>query len=551
MSAEQGIASEELERGPEPLRERGAGNREQTRESEAGVLFNDLELRTVHGQKSEAPPAENLKLRVPNRNQLTWAPIDLEELIAADHKARAIWHLAGELDLTSFQKDLRTQKGDTGRAAWDPRLLVSIWIYALSEGVSSAREIERLMEYEPGLMWLSGREVINHHTLSDFRATHKEALDEVFTGLLALLEGEGLVTLELVAHDGTKVKAHAGADSFRREKTVRERLERARKLLKDLEEAEPGEGNLRRRAAQLRAGREQKVRLEQALAELSRIQAEKQGEDERQKARVSLTDPEARIMKHGNQAFGPAYNVQISTDAKNKVIVGMELTQNSADAPALMPALEQVKERMGELPKQAVVDGGYTSEDNIIDVEAKRVELVGSLPDANKRTENALKSSGIAPEFGPSGFVQIAEGNCLQCPGGKQLPYVRQSRKKNRRYRQYQATAADCAACPLRAQCCPKSKGKGRTVSVLVEEHPSVAAFREKMGRAEAQAIYRQRGAIAEFPNAWIKDKIGLNKFRLRGRVKAKAEALWAGLTYNVMIWVRLVWRPKLASALA
>jgi transposase len=521
------------------------------RSGKVGVLFDDMECGGEQRQKSEPAREGTLKLRVPNRNQLAWARIDVQELIGADHKARAIWHLAGELDLTRFARELCTVKGDVGRAAWDPRLLVSVWIYGLSEGVNSAREIERLMGYEPGLMWLSGREVINHHTLSDFRVRHKEALDEVFTGMLALLEGEGLVTLDLVAHDGTKVEAHAGSDSFRREKTVRERLERARKLLKDLEQAEPSEGNVRRQAAQLRAAREREARLEQALRELNQIQAEKQSGDEREKARVSLTDPEARIMKHGDQSFGPAYNVQITTDAKNKVIVGMELTQSSADAPALMPALDQVQERMGELPKQAVVDGGYTSENNIIDAEANQVDLIGSLPDAKKRTENALRSSGIAAEFGPSGFVLIAESNCLQCPAGKQLPYVRQSRKRNRHYRQYQAAGADCAACPVQAQCCPKNKGRGRTVSVLVQEHPSVTAFREKMGGTEARKTYKQRGAIAEFPNAWIKDKIGLYKFRLRGRLKAKTEALWAGLTYNVMIWVRLVWRPKLVLAKA
>lgn len=519
--------------------------------AEASVLFPNLEPAEARESKREAPRLESLKLRVPNRNQLTWARIDLEELIPGDHKARAIWHLTEKLDLARFREGLRTVKGDVGRAAWDPRLLVSVWVYALSEGVNSAREIERLMEYEPGLMWLNGREGINHHTLSDFRAEHKEGLDEVFTGLLALLEGEGLVTLELVAHDGTKVEAQAGSDSFRREKTVRERMERARRLLKDLEEAEPSEGNLRRRAAQLRAAREREARLEQALAELSKLQAEKTSEKDRQQTRVSLTDPEARVMKHGDQSFGPAYNVQITTDANSKVIVGMELTQSSADAAGLLPALDQVEQRMGELPKQAVVDGAYTSEDNIIGAEAKQVDLVGSLPDANKRTANALKSSGIAPEFGPAAFVHIEGTNSLRCPAGQQLPYVRQSQKKNRRYHQYQAAAADCAACPLRAQCCPKSKGKGRTVSVLFEEHASVVAFREKMSQAEAQKIYKQRGAIAEFPNAWIKDKIGLRKFRLRGLVKAKTEALWAGLTYNIMIWVRLVWRPQLVSAAA
>lgn len=512
---------------------------------EQSRLFPDWESGAASASGTVQPA---LKLREPNRNQLTWAPTDLEELIPGDHKARAIWHLTGHLDLKGFCEGLRTAQGDVGRRAWDPRLLVSVWIYALSEGVNSAREIERLMEYEPGLVWLSGQEVINHHTLSDFRVTYKKALDEIFTKLLALLEGAGLVTLELVAHDGTKVAAQAGSDSFRREKTVQERLARARQLLKDLEAAGESEGNLRRRAAQLRAAQQQKERLDAALAELKEIQAEKPRAEEKEKARVSITDPEARIMKHGDQSFGPAYNVQVTTDAKHKVIVAMDVTQNSSDASALMPALDQVQQRTGQLPEKVVVDGGFTNEGNIIGAETKGVDLIGSLPDASKRTENALKSCGIAPGFGPSDFVQITETNCLQCPAGKQLPYVRHSWKRSRRYHQYQAAKADCAVCPMRDQCCPKSKGKGRTVSLLVEEHPSLVAFRDKMSGAEAKSIYNQRGAVAEFPNAWIKDKIGLYKFRLRGRLKAKAEVLWAGLTYNVMIWIRLVWRPQVAQ---
>lgn len=516
--------------------------------SEQKVLYEDVQV-SVGGKQQREPLTEMLKLRVPNRNQLAWGMIDVEELIPGDHKARAIWELAGLLDLKPFKSGLRTQQGDKGRSAWDARLLVSIWVYALSEGIGSAREIERLMGYEPGLRWLSGLEVINHHTLSDFRAAHKEGLDKIFTELLALLAGEGLVTLDLVAHDGTKVAAQAGGDSFRREQTVRERLERAEKLLRELDREEPREGNLRRRAAQLRAAREQQKRLEEGLAELALMQCEKGSEEERQNCRVSVTDPEARIMKHADQSFGPAYNVQITTDAKHKVIVGMELTQTSSDAPGLIPGLEQVAQRMGQLPRQAVVDGAYTSERNILEAEDKQLELVGTLGDVSKRTENALKSSGIAPEFGPGGFVENAESNSLQCPAGKQLRYFRQNKKRNRRYRQYRALASDCAACEYRSKCCPKSQGKGRMVSILVEESAGVVRFRERMAGPEAKGICKRRGEIAEFPNAWIKEKIGLRKFRLRGLAKSKTEALWAGLTYNVMVWIRLVWRTKVMAA--
>ncbi|MCX6636239.1 MAG: transposase, partial [Acidobacteria bacterium] len=115
----------------------------------------------------------------------------------------------------------------------------------------------------------------------------------------------------------------------------------------------------------------------------------------------------------------------------------------------------------------------------------------------------------------------------------------------------YEAQAADCAGCAMKSQCCPKREGKGRTVSVVVKEHEAVTAFRQKMEHAEAKAIYKQRGAVAEFPNAWIKDKINLWKFRLRGLAKVATEALWACFTYNVMVWERLVWRGKIFTAAA
>lgn len=101
-------------------------------------------------------------------------------------------------------------EGGAGRSAWDPRLLISLWVYAYSEGVSSAREVSRLCEYDPAHQWLAGLDEINHHTLSDFRVAHKEALDDLFKKVLGLLSAEGLITLERVMHDGTKVKASAG-----------------------------------------------------------------------------------------------------------------------------------------------------------------------------------------------------------------------------------------------------------------------------------------------------------------------------------------------------
>src|ERR1700720_410802 len=199
----------------------------------------------------QAEPAGECKLRLVKRDQLTMAQIDVEHLIEEQHAARGIWEVTQGLDLSRYETAIRTRKGEVGRAAWPPQLLVAVWLYGYSRGVTSARELERQMEYEPGLLWLSGMEVINHHTLSDFRIEHGEALTDLFAQMLVVLADGGLVTMRLVAHDGTKIRARAGVDSFRREATLREKLEQARQLVEQDPQAEGG--SQRQQAAQRRA----------------------------------------------------------------------------------------------------------------------------------------------------------------------------------------------------------------------------------------------------------------------------------------------------------
>jgi transposase len=481
------------------------------------------------------------KLKTIQRDQTMLAQIWVEELIGPNHKARAIWELTGRLDLSRFEEPLKTRAGAVGRAAWDPRLLVSIWVYAYSEEIGSAREIERLMEWEPGLQWLGGLKTINHHTLSDFRVEHWEALNKLFAQMLGMLEAEGLLSLERVMHDGTKIRAQAGADTFRREKSLREHLERARQVVEQMgnPQAEAPKRN-RGQAARERAARERSERLDEAMKQWEALTAAAGSPEEKSEVRVSLTEPEARRMRHGDNAIAPSYNAQITTEAKNKIIVGAHLSQSSSDAQSLMPAMEEVEKNLGQRPVQVVVDGGFTNRGNIMACAAKKIDLVGSLPEAQERSAAAMKSAGIDPAFAPYQFRILEEGKRLECANGCILSYVRQSRKNGDRYQQYQARGEDCRACQYQPRCCPRNAAQGRTVSIRVEEQADVAAFRKKMEQPEQQAIYKQRGPVAEFPNAWIKDKLGLRKFHVRGLWKAGAELLWACLTYNVMQWLRL-----------
>jgi transposase len=492
------------------------------------------------------------KLKPINRNQGLLRPVVVEELVGPEHKVRAIWELTGQLDLSGFLKDIRSCEGQAGSPAWDPRLLLSVWLYAYSEQVGSAREIERLMEYEPGMMWLSGLGTVNHHTLSDFRAAHEKELKQLLAELLGLLSQEGLVKLELVAHDGTKIRAYAGADTFRREKTLKQRAALARRMIEELEREGGQEGEktkTRREAARERAAREMGEKMKRVAEEYIKIRAGK-AEKEPQQARVSLTEPEARIMKHGDGSIGPGYNVQVSTDAAHTVIVGVEVTQCSSDSGGLAPAMDEVRDVMGRYPDAAVADGGFTNGEAITDMQARGVDFYGSLSTLEARQAGAMKAAGIDPAFGPSAFRHDAEKRTLQCPAGKNLCFVRQSLKRGERYWQYEAAQQDCEGCAHQRRCCPAGKA-ARLISIRMSEDPVIAGFRSKMDTPEAKRIYRQRGPTAEFPNAWIKEKLGLRKFRLCGLAKARVEALWAALTYDVQQWIRLSWRTKLTLAVA
>ncbi len=231
-----------------------------------------------------------------DRSQQVWRTVDVEQLIEPDHPACALWELTGRLDLSDFYAPIAAVEGVVGRTPWDPRLLISLWIYADSRGISSAREIAWRCGFDPVFQWLCGLAESNYHTLSDFRVAHDTALAELFAQVLGVLSAEGLVTLERVMHDGTKIKAWAGADSFRREERLRAHLEAARAQVAAMGDPR-AEESPRQRAARAWAGRQRQAHLEQAQAELEKIRAVKTGAEATAQARVSLTDPQARVMK--------------------------------------------------------------------------------------------------------------------------------------------------------------------------------------------------------------------------------------------------------------
>jgi len=406
-------------------------------------------------------------------------PRDLDAALPPGHAARAIWEFLEQLDLSAFYGSIKAVLDGPGRPTTDPQVLLALWLLATTENIGSARQIARLCEEHDAYRWLCGGVPINYHMLADFRAAQQAALDDLLTQIVASLMAAGAVTLERVAQDGVRVRASAGASSFRRKDTLESCLKEARaqvaRLAEQREHPDPGGVSARQQAARERAARERVARVEQALAYLPELQTTKEEQRRRSThakrervtvARASTTDPEARVMKMADGGFRPAYNVQFATDGAHGVVVGVAVTNAGTDAGQTGPMVDQIERRTGGRPSDYLVDGGYATRDDI----------------------TGLERRGIA------------------------------------------------AYAPVRA---PRNKPDEERYQARWGDSPEVAAWRARMARDTAKAVYRRRGAIAEWTNAQAREH-GLGQFNVRGLVNAMSVGLLLAIVHNGLRWMAL-----------
>ncbi len=433
-----------------------------------------------------------------DRRQLVLRSVDVERLIDDDHSARLIWELVGRLDLSLYHAQVASVEGRAGREHTAPQLMISLWLYAYSRGISSAREIARQCEYEPGCQWLCGLMPISHRTLSGFRSECKTALDDLFVQVLGMLSAEGLLTLERMTLDGTKIKANAGSNSFRRKEKLEAHLELAREQVRILnaQSEEEEKTSHRQAAARRRAARQRASRLEAAVREVERLQQAKKHDRKEFVARASSTDPDAHVMRNGEGGTVP-----------------------------------------------------YTNHASVQAAAACGVDFYGSWQDSWKPLER--DAQGRSAGFLASAFPYDARRDCFTCPVGQILTHHAMLNRENGVHTHvYRAPKAACGKCPRRGQCAPQDARPVWRRSITRSEEPATTTtFKAKMATEEAREIYAQRSQIAEFPHAWIKERCGLRQFRCRGRLKVAMEATWACLSYNLTRWFSIRRKFNLETA--
>jgi transposase len=440
------------------------------------------------------------RLRFAERDQVAWRPVSLDGLLADDHRVRLVWDFVAGLDLTALHATIKAVDGRPGHPPADPRILLALWLYATVKGIGSAREIARLCDEHIAFQWLCGGVGMNAKTLADFRVDHGAVLERLLVDSFTALVRAGVASLDRMAQDGVRVRASAGAASFRRHSTLQECQRTAEKALADLRaqvNADPGAASRKQAAARKRAAEDRKRRVRAALAvseqlhaqqqEQARLEAEREAKKARQAAaqgktvegkepagkkprvsepRASTTDAQARVMKMADGGFRPAYNVQFATDTKSAAIAAVSVDNIGSDMGKMAAMNDVLASQYGERPQQHLVDGGFVKLD---DIEAL--------------TENGVEVFAPVPK--------------------------------------------------------PRDASRDRHAP-QDSDSPPVAAWRQRMGEDEAREIYKQRAATAECANAQARNR-GLTQFFVRGVEKVKIVALWHALTHNMICSWRLI----------
>lgn len=414
----------------------------------------------------------------PNRSQLQWDLMDLESLLPGDHRARMVWAFVEQMELGELYARIGSREGEAGRPAADPAVLLALWLYATVEGVGSARELDRLVERDVAYRWLAGGVPVNYHGLADFRIGHEVLLDRLLSESVAALLSAGLVELDEVLADGTKIAASASKGSFGAEarigKAERKVAERITRLKREID-GDPGASSRRRQAAQERAAREIAERAAKAKATLERLRKEKENrakthsseEAKKGDPKVSLSDPEARQMRFADGAVRAAYNIQIAATG-NGVVLAVQASDRRNDTGSAVPIVEDIERRYGRRPDRLIIDGKYATQADIVGLAGhEKGEVLVYSPPPEERDD-------VKPDT--------------------------LRRRNAKRAREPQA----------------------------------LKDWRERMATPEGALIYARRRRI-ELVNAHLKNR-GMGRITLRGLVKARIVALLQAIAHNITL---------------
>lgn len=411
----------------------------------------------------------HLKIRIPDRSQCQLRAESLDMLLPPDHAARFIWDVICEFDLTAWTCQIASRKGEAGSPALDPRVLASLWLQATFDGISSARAISQLCKEHLVYRWICGEEPVNYHSLSDFRNSDPEWLDGLLAQSAAALMHAGVADLTRVAQDGVRVRASAGGSSFRRRETLEECLKEAEEEIRKLKEAGDSEES------------------ESARKVSARERAKRERKEKLEAALENLKELE-RI----NAERCPSMRKDAS-----------KLRASTTDA---------------EARKMKMANGGYDASYNV--QFATTVE--GGVVVGVSVTNEGVDSNQMEP------MVQKIQATYGERPG----TVLVDGGFSNLEAFGHAEDSGTRILSPIREEEKKRAKGQDPFARNRQDTDGS-AAWRARMGTAEAKEEYKDRASTAELVNAQARNR-GMRQFRVRGLEKVRSSSLWYALTHNI-----------------
>jgi transposase len=521
-------------------------------------------------------------VEVPRGQFVLWSH-SLDDAVAAEHPVRLFDQLLRSQAFEPVFAEWRRQYVLVdGRPAYDPRHLAGLYFYGMLQRIRSSRQLEAACHNRLDVIWLMSGQKPDHSTIAGFVARHADQLKKLFRQTIRVSIDAGLVKLEHVAVDGTRLEADAGRNSVRSEATLQTQLQQLEASAAEMEkqwaqneakettlwvESAPAPGESAEARRQQFRRKQQK--LDKALAAIKQRREEAAASGGKEpKAIASSTDPDARVMPDKQGKSRPGYNAQLAVDAAAGVIVAADINDRPEDLGQLTPMLQQARENCGNKPKECSADSGYTTGPELQMLQEE--QIIGYLPEARtnsgparsptpeqQQQNEALaavaagqtlspeqwaalpRTGGKDPRLDKSAFVYEPQKDAYRCPAGVSLPLLRHSivqRVGGAADRAQYGGSPACASCAHAAACC-SNPARGRTINRdqyegLREE------MKQRMQSPQGQDRYKLRKQTVEPRFGVMKSALGIRRLLHRGLAAIRGEfaAICAALNLQVLL---------------
>lgn len=495
-----------------------------------------------------------------NQHQIMLLPPSLEELVNKDHPVRVVNDVIDRIDTAPL---FQAYEGG-GNSSYHPQMLLKVLVYGYVSNIYSSRKLEAACKENVHFMWLSAMNFPDHNTINRFRGVRlQNALRQVFVAVVKLLAEEGLLSLEEVFTDGTKMEANANRYTFVWKKPALYHKEKMGKQLNELWNY-----------AQQIASEEDRLpdppdftdinkeKVEATVAQLNKVLGTSKEVDKKVRAKMryvsqqfpqaiakyeqqeeilgkrnsySKTDPDATFMRMKddhmkNGQLKPAYNVQISTS--NQFIVNYSLHPNPTDTTTMAAHLELHQKSFGSCPKVLVADAGYGSEENLKALEDNQITAYVKYSYFDKEQNSSFNDKH---PFSPDKLFYNEQKDCFICPMGQEMAFIGIANKTTangfqqtiKKYR-----AKDCSRCPLNGKC-HKSKGN-RIIEINWNLNRQKAKAKKLLNSEEGIRLRKKRCHDVEPVFGNIKQNHGFRRFMLRGKKKVEIEWGLLAIAQNI-----------------